>query len=495
MQKIYLAIDLKSFYASVECVERRLNPLTTNLVVADEERTDKTVCLAVTPTLKAYGIGGRDRLFNVRRQVSKFNRDRNQKLKGQSFIGKTVDDVELKHNPMLEMDFVIAKPRMQHYMEVSTKIYQVYLKWISKDDIHVYSIDEVFIDATNYLDLYDSSPQDLAGKLVREIYQETGITATVGIGTNLYLAKVAMDIVAKHMEPLENGLRMAYLDEQSYRSELWTYRPLTDFWRVGRGIAQKLENLGVFTMGDLAKLSIKNEEILFDTFGVNAELLIDHAWGIEPTTIEDIKAYQPDHSSLGSGQVLSCGYHFKKALLVVKEMTDTLSLDLVQKGLVTNHLALVVGYDSTNDCENQEYDIKKNHYGKMVPKSAHGQIKLEEYTSSTKILVQKMAALYQQIVNPRLLVRRIYVTACNVIVENQIPINKKYQQLNLFTDVELEQQIKEEQKQLLEKEKKNQQAILKIREKYGKNAILKGMDLEDGATTKIRNKQIGGHKA
>lgn len=494
MQKIYMAIDLKSFYASVECVDRKLNPLTTNLVVADEERTDKTVCLAVTPTLKTYGIGGRDRLFNVRRQVLKFNQMRKLKLKNKNFIGKTVDDVELKKNPLLEMDFVIAKPRMHHYMEVSTKIYQIYLKWISKEDIHVYSIDEVFIDATNYLKLYHCTSEELAGKIVNQIYLETGITATVGIGTNLFLAKVAMDIVAKHMDPLENGLRMAFLDEKSYQSRLWSYQPLTDFWRIGRGIAQRLENLGVCTMGDLARLSIKNEEILFDNFGVTAELLIDHAWGIEPTTIADIKAYQPEHSSLGSGQVLSCGYPYQKALLVVKEMADTLSLDLVQKGIVTNHLALVVGYDSMSDCEASDYEMKKNYYGKIVPKSAHGQIKLEEYTSSTKILVQKITKLYHQIVNPRLLVRRIYVTACSVLLESQIPTGG-YQQLDLFRDYELEERIKEEQKQLLAKEKKSQQAILKIREKYGKDAILKGMDLEDGATTKIRNKQIGGHKA
>lgn len=490
--KVFFAIDLKSFYASVECVSRNLNPLTTHLVVADESRTEKTICLAVSPTLKTYGLRGRERLFKVIEKVREINIERRKYASRHIFVGKSVDEAILEQNPNLELSFVVAPPRMAHYIEVSSKIYEIYLKYIAKEDIHVYSIDEVFIDATEYLSIYHLSKEDFARKLVQEVFKKTGITATAGIGTNLYLSKVAMDIVAKHQPADHYGVRVAYLDEELYKKLLWTHQPLTDFWRVGRGIAKRLESIGLHTMGDVARCSLTNEESLYRMFGINAELLIDHAWGYEPTRMEDIKNYRPASNCLSSGQVLACGYPASKALIVVKEMMDQLSLELVEKKLVTNFLHLVLSYDSLNLLdENIQYDgeITTNYYGKRVPKHAKGTIRLEEYTSSTRILVHKIEELFLRIVNQDLLVRRIGITACNVIDQEQA--KKKIVQLNLFTD---EEKVALDNKRL-EKEKKEQEAILKLKKKYGKNAVIKGIDLEEGATARQRNEQIGGHKA
>ncbi len=492
MKQVYLAIDLKSFYASVECADRGLNPLTTNLVVADKSRTDKTICLAVSPSLKALGLKGRERLFSVEQKVKEINNQRLKQLKGKSFTGKSSNMLELKEHPNWAIDFVTATPRMRHYIEVSTEIYQIYLKYIAPEDIHVYSIDEVFIDATNYLNLYQMDAEAFARKLVREVYDATNITATAGIGTNLYLCKVAMDIVAKHMPADSYGVRIASLDVERYRQLLWNHQPLTDFWRVGRGIGQKLNAIGIATMGDIARLSLENEDILFRMFGINAELLIDHAWGCESTTMADIKSYHPDNNSISTGQVLSCGYSYQKALIVAKEMAEALSLELVEKKLVTNLLALSIGYDSNEDYHGP---TAKNYYGKVVPKKASGTIKLEDYTSSTKLLMKEVEKLFSEIVNKNLLIKRIHITACIVIKETLVPKKEGYEQLSLFKDSEQEKNLKVEQEKLLKKEKDGQNTILKIKKKYGKNAIIKGIDLSDGATTIARNDQIGGHKA
>ncbi|SHO54140.1 Y-family DNA polymerase [Anaerocolumna xylanovorans] len=504
--RTYLSIDLKSFYASVECIERKLDPLTTNLVVADASRTEKTICLAVSPSLKAYGIPGRARLFEVVQKVKEANAARLQKAPGRSFSGSSYNDTELKSSPSLSLDYIAAPPRMAYYIEYSTQIYNIYLKYVAPEDIHVYSIDEVFIDATDYLNTYKFSARELATKMILDVLKTTGITATAGIGTNLYLSKVAMDIMAKHIPADHNGMRIAELDEMSYRRSLWSHQPLTDFWRIGRGYAKKLEEHGLFTMGDIARCSIgkptdyHNEDFLYKLFGINAELLIDHAWGWEPCTIADIKSYKPSTNSIGSGQVLHCAYTFDKAKLIVREMTDLLALDLVDKGLVTDQVVLAVGYDIenlTNPDIKKSYhgEITTDHYGRAVPKSAHGSINLGRQTSSTKLIMDAVTELYERIVDKSLLIRRVNITANHVVSETTVQKTDSFEQLDLFTDYEALQAKKEEEEFELAREKKMQQAMLEIKKKHGKNAILKGMNLEEGATTLDRNKQIGGHKA
>ena len=500
-RRTYIAIDLKSFYASVECRERGLDPMDTNLVVADESRTDKTICLAVTPSLKSYGISGRGRLFEVKQRVKEANAGRRHDAPGRRLEGSSHFFSELQANPNLAIDFIIAPPRMAYYMEYSTKIYSVYLKYIAPEDIVVYSIDEVFMDVTDYLNTYKLSPHDLAMKIILDVLETTGITATVGIGTNLFLCKVAMDIVAKHIPADENGVRIAELDEMSYRRELWSHHPLTDFWRVGHGYAKKLEQNGMFTMGDVARMSVHNEDLLYKLFGKNAELLIDHAWGWEPTTIEAIKAYRPGSNSLGSGQVLHQPYDAEKAKLVLREMADLLVLDLVDKGLVTDQIVVTVGYDIENltDPErSKKYTgpVVKDHYGRKMPKHSHGTARLDGYTSSTKKIMCATTALFDRIVDKNLLIRRLNIVANHVLPEGDAPQkNNGYEQLDIFTDyVVLEKQEAQERAEL-EREKKMQQAMLTIKKRFGKNAILKGMNLEEGATAKDRNAQIGGHKA
>ena len=494
--KVYIAIDLKSFYASVECQERGLNPITTNLVVADSSRTEKTVCLAVSPSLKQYGIPGRARLFEVIQKVNEINAQRKINAPGHKFTCSSYDDIALKKNNDLELSYIIAPPRMSYYMEYSTRIYNIYLKWFSADDIYVYSIDEVFIDVTHYLQTYKITPRELVTKVIKNVYDETGITATAGIGTNLYLCKVAMDIVAKHITPDKNGVRIAGLDEMTYRKYLWNHRPLTDFWRVGKGISRKLEKNGIFTMGDVARTSEKNEELLYKLFGINAELLIDHAWGYEPCTIESIKAYKPVTNSISSGQVLHCPYNYEDTKLIVKEMTELLTLDLVKKNLVTSKMVLTIGYDIEN-LSNPEIsklylgEVTLDHYGRKVPKSAHGTINIDHKTSSTKIITNSVMELYEKIINKKLLVRRINITAEDVVNEDDYKNNKKFEQIDLFIDYnEIEKQQKKEK---LEKEL--QKAVLDIKTKYGKNAVLKGMNFIEGGTTIERNGQIGGHKS
>ena len=502
-RRSYIAIDLKSFYASVECKERELDPMTTNLVVADKSRTEKTICLAVSPSLKSYGIPGRARLFEVMQKVKEVNKRRICMAPGKKFAGTSVDNEEIKLHPELELDYITAVPRMALYMKYSTRIYDIYLKYVAPEDIHVYSIDEVFMDVTDYLHTYRLTPEELAGKIMREIYEQTGITATAGIGTNLYLAKIAMDIMAKHSEPDENGFRFASLDEMSYRRSLWNHRPLTDFWRVGRGYAKKLEQCGLYTMGDIARCSVGkenefyNEELLYRMFGVNAELLIDHAWGWEPCTIADVKAYQPEHNSVGAGQVLHCPYDAQKAKIVVKEMLDLLTLDLVEKHLVTDQIVLTVGYDIENLTSGKGYtgEVTVDRYGRKIPKSAHGSVNIGRFTSSAKLATETVLKLYDTIIDQNLLVRRLSLTANHVVPEGSEPTRKKPQQLDLFTDYEALEKKEQEEKAALDKEKKMQQAMLQIKKKFGKNAILKGMNLLDGATAKERNEQIGGHKA
>ena len=499
MEKTYIAIDLKSFYASVECVERKMNPLTTNLVVADISRTSKTICLAISPSLKSYGLKGRARLFEVEQKVKEINKERKKKINYHKFIGKSSNFIELNKNQYLELDYVIAEPRMSFYINYSTKIYNTYLKYISPDDIHVYSIDEVFIDATDYLKLYKITAHELARKMIRDVLTTTGITATAGIGTNLYLAKVAMDIVAKHISADKDGVRIAELDEMEYRNKLWNHRPLTDFWRVGKGIAKRLEYLELYTMGDIARCSLgnitdkKNEDILYKEFGINAELLIDHAWGYEPCTIKDIKNYKPKINSISTGQVLSTSYNYEKTKLIVKEMTDNLVLELVDKKLVTNQIILTLNYDADNLKKDYTGEIKEDYYGRKVPAYAHGTISLEKSTSSTKIILEKVIELYERIMNKKLSVKRINIAFGNVTSENNIIKNKNYEQLTLF-NTKKEISITEN-KEELESEKKIQKTILNIKKKYGKNSILKGMNFENGATTIERNNQIGGHKA
>ena len=504
--KTYIAIDLKSFYASVECRERNRDPLTTNLVVADPSRTEKTICLAVSPSLKKYGLSGRARLFEVIQKVKTANEIRKLKAPNKVFCGSSDDSIALQKNPSLKIDYITAPPRMARYMEYSTKIYNIYLKYIAPEDIHIYSIDEVFIDVTHYLSTYNMTARELAMTMIQDILDTTGITATAGIGTNMYLCKIAMDIVAKHIEPDKNGVRIAKLDEMSYRRLLWNHRPITDFWRVGRGYSKKLEKIGLYTMGDIARCSIGkptdyyNEELLYKLFGINAELLIDHAWGYEPCTMEDVKTYKPETNSISSGQVLHCPYEFDKARLVVKEMTDLMVLDLVDKGLVTNQIVLTIGYDIENITDknrSQSYKgtVTTNYYGKKVPKPAHGTTNLPKQTSSTTLIINAVMELYDKIVNKKLLIRRINIVANKLVDEHSVKNANKYEQLDLFTDYEILKKQREKENAESEREKRMQNTILDIKKKFGKNAILKGMNLQEGATAKDRNNQIGGHKA
>ena len=496
--RTYIAIDLKSFYASVECMDRNLDPMTTNLVVADESRTEKTICLAVSPSLKSHGIPGRARLFEVIQRVRTVNAERRHRAPRGQFSGKSANAPDLQANPALELGYVVAVPRMARYMEVSAKIYSVYLKYVSPDDIHVYSIDEVFIDATSYLKLYKLTAREFAMKMIRDVLQTTGITATAGIGPNMYLCKIAMDIEAKHVQADKDGVRIAELDEQSYREKMWSHRPLTDFWRVGKGYANKLEAAGMYTMGDVARMSVKNEDLLYRMFGINAELLIDHAWGWEPVTIAEIKAYKPESNSISSGQVLQEPYEFVKGKLVAREMTDQLVLDLVEKHLVTDQLVLTVGYDASNLTDSDRRmryagPVRIDHYGRPVPKEAHGSINLDRHTSSGRIITEAMMKLFDRCVDPNLLVRRITVVAAHVLNEKDVPAAPE-EQPDLFTDYEALEKQKAAEQAELDKEKRLQQAVLNIKKRMGANAILKGMNLEEGATGKARNEQIGGHR-
>ena len=506
-QKQYVAIDLKSFYASVECIERGLDPMTTNLVVADASRTEKTICLAVSPSLKRHGVPGRPRLFEVVQKIGEVNALRKMNAPGREFSGSSYDAPTLDKDPSLSVDYIVAPPRMAHYMEHSAKIYETYLKYVAPEDIHVYSIDEVFMDVTPYLKLNNMTAREFARKIIQDVLDTTGITATAGIGTNLYLCKIAMDIVAKKAEPDEYGVRLAELDERSYRELLWDHQPLTDFWRIGRGYAKKLQKVGLYTMGDVARCSIGkadefyNEDLLYKMFGINAELLIDHAWGWESCTIADIKAYKPTTNSLSSGQVLHCPYTSRKAKLIVREMTDQLVLDLVEKGLVTDQMVLTLGYDIENltDPEIRKHykgEVVTDHYGRKIPKHAHGTVNLPQLNSSTTIITEAVMELFDRIADPNLLVRRINVVAARLVREaDAVYEEPDFAQLDMFTDVEAEQKRKEAEAETLRREKRRQQAVLTIKKKFGKNAIVKGMNLEEGATAMDRNGQIGGHKA
>ena len=500
-QRTYIAIDLKSFYASVECRERGLDPLDTNLVVADEKRTDKTICLAVTPTLKSFGIPGRARLFEVKQRVQAVNAGRKQKLSGREFSGKSQFYSELLKDSTLALDFLIAPPRMAYYMEYSTRIYSIYMKYVAPEDVIVYSIDEVFIDVTSYLDTYGLTARELAMKMILDVLENTGITATAGIGTNLYLCKVAMDVMAKHIPADENGVRIAELDEMTYRKEFWSHRPITDFWRVGRGYAKKLESYGMYTMGDVARCSEQNEDLLYRLFGINAELLIDHAWGWEPCTVEAVKAYRPENNSISSGQVLQCPYDAEKARLVMREMADALSLDLVDKRLMTDQIVITVGYDIENltDPERRKRyrgPVVTDRYGRQVPKSAHGAENLGGFSSSTQKIMEAASVLYDRIIDKNLLIRRMNITANHVVSEASAPRKEgAYEQLDLFTDYAALEKQKKAEKERLARERKLQEAELNIRKRFGKNAILKGMNFQEGATARSRNEQIGGHKA
>ena len=495
-KRTYIAIDLKSFYASVECVERGLDPMDTNLVVADSSRTEKTICLAVTPSLKKYGIPGRARLFEVVEKIRSANSNRSKNYN--EFSKSSYSAKELSSHPEYKIDYLIAPPRMAYYMEYSAKIYNIYLKYISPEDIHVYSIDEVFMDVTNYLNTYKLSARELTMKIILDVLKNTGITATAGIGSNLYLCKIAMDIMAKKIEADENGVRIAELSEESYRRSLWTHTPLTDFWRVGRGYAKKLEEHGMYTMGDVARCSVKHEDLLYRLLGVNAELLIDHAWGWEPCTIADIKAYKPENTSICSGQVLQHPYPYEKAKLIVREMADLLALDLVDKKLVTDQIVLTVGYDGDavkGDEILYDGEISIDRYGRSIPKHGHGTTTLSSYTSSSKKIIDEVDNLFERIINKKLHVRRVSLTANRLKSESEIKNEPQYEQLNFFSSVEDADSSKLIADELDKKERKKQEAMINIKKKYGKNAIVKGMNLEDGATTMSRNRQIGGHKA
>ena len=505
-QRVYIAIDLKSFYASVECVDRGLDPMITHLVVADESRTEKTICLAVSPALKGYGVPGRARLFEAIERVNTVNARRRQAAPGRRLTGSSWNEEELRRNPGLALDFIRATPRMARYLECSAKVYSVYLRYAAPEDIHVYSIDEVFIDATPYLKARRMTPRQFASTIIQEIFAETGVTATAGIGTNLYLCKVALDILAKHAAPDEHGVRMAELTELSYRRQLWTHRPLTDFWRVGRGYARKLEANGLFTMGDVARCSMgqhgvySGEDLLYRLFGVNAELLIDHAWGWEPCTMADIKAYRPTSSSVGTGQVLHCPYAFDKARLIVREMADALSLDLVAKGVVTDQLVLSIGYDAeslTPAPGRPAYHgpVVTDFYGRSIPRHAHGSVALPGMTSSTRQITDAAVSLFDRIADPTLLVRRVNLAAGRVVDEQEARQAPAFEQLDLFTDYAAEDARRAEEAARLARERRGQEAVLDIRRRFGKNAIIMGMNLEEGATAMARNRQIGGHKA
>lgn len=507
MQKQYVAIDLKSFYASVECTERGLDPLDANLVVADESRTDKTICLAVSPALKAHKIAGRARLFEVRQRVEEVNRERLLRAPGHRFTGKSVYASELNRDPALELDFVVATPRMHHYMDYSRSIVEIYLRHVSPEDLLVYSIDEVFIDVTPYLKRYRTTAHDFAMKLIREVLEETRITATAGIGTNMYLAKIAMDIVAKRMPADKDGVRIAELDEHSYREALWCHKPLTDFWRIGKGIAKKLETYGMHTMGDVARCSVgkptdyQNEDLLYRLFGINAELLIDHAWGWEPTEIKDCKTYTPEAKSLSQGQVLSRPYTAAEGRIVVQEMADQLSMDLVRKGLYTDQVVLDIGYDVENltdahRAEAYKGEVVTDWYGRRVPKSVHGSQNLGRHMASTERIVEATRAIFDRIADRELLMRRFTVAVCNLLTaDERKAAETEPEQLDLFTDYEAQAQAKKAEDAALEKETRRQKALLNIRDKYGKNAVVKGLNLQEGATAIERNAQIGGHKA
>ncbi len=500
MSKIYASIDLKSFYASVECQERGLNPLTTNLVVADITRTEKTICLAVSPSLKQYGIPGRARLFEVISKVREVNKTRLSKNKYHGFLGKSYDDNELKKDLNLELDYIIAPPRMAYYMKYSMDIYNVYLKYIAPEDIYAYSIDEVFCDLTNYIKLYKMTPEELVTKMIVDVYETTGITATAGIGSNMYLCKVAMDIMAKHAKPNNHGVRIASLDEMSYRRLLWSHHPLTDFWRVGRGYASKLEEHNIFTMGDIARCSLYNEELLYKLFGVNAELLIDHSWGWEPTEINDIKSYKPESKSLCSGQVLLCAYEYEKTKIVIKEMAESISLDLVEKKYLTDQLVLHIDYDieSLSEPEYRKYVIEEivtDRYGRSVPKPAHGTIRLKKKTSSTKLIVEGFLKLYDTIINRHLLIKKINLYVANLSQKDEMSPQVQVEQINLFTDYSAIEESRKKEEKMLAEEKRVQKTLLELRNKFGKNAILKGTSIESGSTAIERNGQIGGHKA
>ena len=499
-QRTYLAIDLKSFYASVECRERGLDPMDTNLVVADESRTEKTICLAVTPPLKAWGVPGRARLFEVAQRVRQANALRRRYAPQGRFTGSSCVQSELDRSPELAIGYLIAPPRMAHYMEYSTRVYQVYLKYVAPEDMIVYSIDEVFLDVTNYLQAYRLSPRQLAMRIILDVLADTGITATAGIGTNLYLCKVAMDIMAKRIPADENGVRIAELDEQSYRRALWAHRPLTDFWRVGRGIAGKLEANGMFTMGDVARCSVDNEDLIYRLFGKNAELLIDHAWGWEPCTIADVRAFRPAASSLGSGQVLQRPYGAEKAKLVLREMADQLALELVEKGLVTDQIVLTVGYDTANldapFCGGYRGEIQIDRYGRRKPKHALGTENLPRHTSSARLLIEAAVSAFERVVDQTLLIRRLNLSANHVVAEAEAAGGTaEFEQLDFFGDGSVARAREAQENARLERERKMQQAVLAIRKKYGNNAILKGMSLEEGATARERNRQIGGHRA
>lgn len=490
MSRIYACIDLKSFYASVECARRNLNPLDTNLVVADSTRTEKTICLAVSPSLKQYGLPGRARLYEVMQKIKRINKIRLKDNNYHKFTSKSYLDSELKSNKNLELDLIIASPNMKLYIDYSTKIYDIYLKYLSKEDIYVYSIDEVFCDITDYLDTYKLSKEELVTKIIKDIYDTTGITATGGIGTNMYLCKIAMDIVAKHTKPNSYGVRIASLDEMSYRKLLWSHVPLTDFWRVGKGYASKLNEHNIYTMGDIALCSINNEDLLYDLFGVNAELLIDHAWGYESCTMKDIKSYKPLNNSISSGQVLHCPYNYNDTKIIIKEMTDSLVLNLVKKNLVTDSVALVLDYDINN----KEYNgtLTLDHYGRKVPKPSNGRISLEYKTSSQEIIIPKIIELYNKIVNKSLLIKRVTIVFNNLEHTSKISNKKIYKQINLF-NINKVNEINEISR--LQEENKLNKTVIELKEKYGKNAVLKGINLLECSTMVERNNQIGGHKA
>ena len=500
-QRTYIAIDLKSFYASVECVDRGLDPLTTNLVVADVSRTEKTICLAVSPSIKAYGIGGGARHFEVVQRMREVNFERQSKVPGHRLTGKSTSDIELKQHPDWAVDYLAAPPQMAHYIDVSSKIYKIYLKYIAPEDIHVYSIDEVIMDVTAYLGSYKMTAHELAMKMIRDVLSQTGITATAGIGTNMYLCKVAMDIVAKKAPADKDGVRIAELDEMTYRRELWDYRPLTKFWRVGKGITNKLAMYGIDTMGKIARTSIQNEELLYKLFGVNAELLIDHAWGWEPCTIEAVKAYRPETNSFSSGQVLQEPYTFQKARVVIQEMAEGMALNLVSKRMVTDQIVLTVGYDAeclTRPEIRDKYhgEITTNYYGKPVPKHAHGTSNFDKPTSSSRLLMTAAAELFDRLVNPDLLIRRLNISVNRVVPESAVAArHEEPQQLDMFPDYEALEKQKQEEQARLDKERRLQEAQLKIKQRFGKNAILRGLNFSEGATAKDRNEQIGGHKA
>ena len=508
----YVAIDAKSFYASVECVERHLNPLTTNLVVADESRTEKTICLAVSPSLKAHGIPGRARLFEVIQRMKQVNRERlnagirsgairrDPETRKYQFSASSFDAEAIEKDPTLEISYIVAPPRMRLYEEYSSRIYATYLKYVSSEDIIVYSIDEVFIDVTDYLRTYGMTAHELTMTMVRDVLYNTGITATAGIGTNLFLAKIAMDIEAKKSKPDRDGVRIAVLDEMTFREKLWTHRPLTDFWRIGKGISQKLEAMQLFTLGDVARASLNPycEDKLYKTFGVNAELIIDHAWGWEPVTVEDIRQYRPATISISSGQVLQCPYNFENGRLIVREMTELLVLDLVRKHVVTKQIVLDIGYDreSLEGERGRKYTgpVVMDPYGRKIPKAAHGTGNLDYYTSSTHAIMAAVLDVYDRVVHKDLLIRRVNVTACNLVSETEIPEDKP-EQLDMFTDYEALEQEKKARQLAEEKERRLQNVTLAIQDKFGKNAMLKGMNLMEGGTTIARNGQIGGHKA